>query len=184
MGMFDYVVVLDESLHCADGHRLDGFQTKSFDNPSMATYLITGPHVHLVARSEYLEHNGETAAHWRLEDTSAVYSRRHAVSLVVPPSEVVFYTTCDECAPVLVRSDHARAWGDLVDERRLWVEFRATFGAGQSRRIDRTSGTRGDLIAELRENGLRVMRDDEPLAIAHREIRAARAGATPRSRGR
>jgi hypothetical protein len=37
-------------------------------------------------------------------------------------------------------------------------------------------------MAELQEEGLRVLRDDEPLAIAHREIRAERA-ATPR-RGR
>lgn len=182
MGMFDYMVVLDESLRCPDGHQLDGFQTKSFDNPSMATYLITGPDVYLVARAGIGERDGNSAAHWRLDGPGALYERRHAVSSVVPPCEVVFYTTCDACAPVLVRSDATRAWGDLVEERRLWVEFRATFGAGQSRRIDRTSGARSDLIAELREQGLRVMRDDEPLAIAHMEIRAARVARTPRSR--
>lgn len=125
-----------------------------------------------------------SAAHWRMDGTDAVYERRHAVSLVVPPGEVVFYTTCDVCAPVLVRSDHARAWSDLVAERHLWVEFRATFGVGQPRRIDRTSNTRTELIAELREDGLRVLRDNEPLAIAHLEIRAARNARTPRSRAR
>jgi hypothetical protein len=36
MGMFDNVVVLDETLRCPHGHRLEGFQTKSFDNTSMA----------------------------------------------------------------------------------------------------------------------------------------------------
>ena len=35
MGMYDYVVVLDEVLRCPHGHQVDGFQTKSFDNPSM-----------------------------------------------------------------------------------------------------------------------------------------------------
>ena len=35
-------------------------------------------------------------------------------------------------------------------------------------------------MTELREEGLRVMRDDEPLAIAHREIRAAREGCPTR----
>lgn len=74
--------------------------------------------------------------------------------------------------------------GDLVDERRLWVEFRATFGPDQPRRIERTSGTREDLVTELREEGLRVMRDDEPLAIAHREVRAARDARLPRGRRR
>lgn len=175
MGMFDYVVVLDESLRCPDGHHLDGFQTKSFDNPSMATYLITGSQVHLVARVGLRDRDDHSAAHWRLDGGTAVHERRHALSPITPPSEVVFYTTCDACAPVLVRSDHIHAWGDLVAERHLWVEFRATFGPDQPRRIDRTSGTRADLIAELRAETLRVLRDDEPLAVAHREIRAARA---------
>jgi hypothetical protein len=35
---------------------------------------------------------------------------------------------------------------------------------------------------ERREDGLRVMRDDDPLAVAHREIRAARNVASPRGR--
>jgi hypothetical protein len=84
-----------------------------------------------------------------------------------------------------VRRDHASTWGDLIDERQLWVEFRATFGPGGVRQLERTSGTRDDLITELRREGLRVIRDDEPLAIAHRELRAARrAMPSRRSRGR
>jgi hypothetical protein len=179
--MYDYVVVLDESVRCPHDHQLDGFQTKSFDHPSMTTYLLSGPHVHLVARAGLDDEGGSVAARWQLNGADAVYCRRHAISLV-GPGEIVFYTTCDECAPVLVRADRLRAWGDLVDERRLWVEFRATFGTDHSRRIERTSGTRDDLANELREDGLRVMRDDEPLAIAHREIRAARDTGPPRSR--
>jgi hypothetical protein len=73
--------------------------------------------------------------------------------------------------PLTVRRDRAHAWGDLVEERQVWVEFRATFG--DAGRIERTSGTRDDLVAELRAEGLRVLRDDEPLAIAHAELRAA-----------
>jgi hypothetical protein len=112
-----------------------------------------------------------------------VFERRHAAEAIVPPREILFYTSCGECTPVLIRSDHAHAWGDLLDERRLWVEFRATFDSNGVRHIERTSGTRDDLMTELREDGLRVMRDDEPLAVAHREIRAAR-NATPARRGR
>ena len=40
MGMFDNVVILDETLAFPAGHRLAGLQTKSFDDPSMSTYLI------------------------------------------------------------------------------------------------------------------------------------------------
>lgn len=184
MGMYDYVVVLDEVLRCPHGHRVEGFQTKDFDNPSMSTYLLDGPHVHLVARAALDDVDGDTAGSWRLEGNDAVYQRRHAVSPVTPLDEIEFYTTCDACAPVLVRSDHPRVWGDLVNERRLWVEFRATYGTDHQRHIERTSGTREDLMVELRDEGLRVMRDDEPLAIAHSEVRAARDAAMPRGRGR
>jgi hypothetical protein len=181
--MYDYIVVLDEVLRCPHGHQVDGFQTKGFDNPSMDVYLFNGPHVHLVERADDGS-DDNAATRWQLEGNEAVYRRRHAVSSVVSPGEIVFYTTCHECAPVLVRSDYPRVWGDLVDERRLWVEFRATFRSDQPRRIERTSGTRDDLVAELREEGLRVMRDDEPLAIAHREVCAARDARPPRRRRR
>ncbi len=183
LGMFDHVVVLDEILRCPHGHRVDGFQTKSFDDPAMGTYLIVGPEVQRVAGGASSDADDAPEERWTLEGGEAVFQRRHAVESVAPPRELVFYATCEACPPVLVRSDRAYAWGDLVDERRLWVEFRATFDRGGPRQIERTSGTRDDLVAELREEGLRVIREDEPLAIAHREIRAARdAGASRRRR--
>lgn len=183
MGMFDNVVVLDETLRCPHGHQVEDFQTKSFADPSMDTYLVEGLQVYLVTRSELGDADHTAAARWRLQGNEAVFQRRHTVEPVVPPGEILFYTSCGECAPVLIRSDRARMFGDLVDERRLWVEFRATFGPNELRQIERTSGTRDDLVTELREEGLRVMRDDEPLAIAHHEIRAAR-DATPSRRRR
>jgi hypothetical protein len=182
MGMFDHIVVLDESLHCPHGHRVEGFQTKSFADPTMETYLVEGPRVYLVARSGFGDSDAAEAAHWLIEGSEAVFRRRHAVESVVPPREIVFYTSCHACAPVLVRCDHARVWGDLIEERHLWVEFRATFDPDGRRHIERTSGTRDDLVTVLRQDGLRVMRDDEPLAIAHREIRAARDAMPSRRR--
>jgi hypothetical protein len=185
MGMFDNVVVLDESLRCPHGHRVESFQTKSFADPTMDTYLIEGPRVYLVQPSGLGDVNDTESARWLLEGNEAVFRRRHAVELIDPPREIFFYTSCDECIPVLVRCDRPRMWGDLIEERQLWVEFRATFDPEGQRHIERTSGTRDDLLTELRQNGLRVMRDDEPLAIAHREIRAARdAMPSPRSRTR
>lgn len=183
MGIFDHVVVLDEALRCPDGHRVEGFQTKSFADPSMDTYLLDGPRLYLVARGRSGDSDDATAEHWLLEGNEAVFQIRHPVELIVPPREILFYTSCAECIPVLVRCDRAHAWGDLIDERHLWVEFRAAFGPDGLRHMERTSGTRDDLMTELREDGLRVMGDDEPLAIAHREIRAARDAMPPR-RGR
>ena len=183
MGMFDHVVVLDEILRCPHGHRVQRFQTKSFSDPAMDTYLLEGPRVHLVSRGSFSDAVDAVAERWVLDGSEAVFQQRHAVETIVPPAEILFYTACDECTPVLIRSDHARAWGDLVDERQLWVEFLATFGRDGQRQIDRTSGTRGDLMAELRGEGLRVMRDDEPLAIAHCETQASRRAAPSRRRG-
>lgn len=174
MGMFDHVVVLDEVLRCPHGHPVEGFQTKSFDDPAMDTYLIEGPALYRVERSPFGDSDEEGGQHWTLNGGEAVFRRRRAVESIVPPGDLVFYATCKACAPVLVRGDCPGAWGDLLDERRLWVEFRATFDRAGQRHIERTSGTRDDLASELREEGLRVMRDDEPLSIAHREIRAAR----------
>jgi hypothetical protein len=176
--MFDHVVVLDETLHCPHGHRVHDFQTKSFPDSAMDTYLVDGSHVYLVLRGEV--DVDESAERWLREGEEAVYQRRHALESIVPPGELVFYTSCGECPPVLVRSDRAHAWGDLVDERQLWVELRATFGVDGVRHIERTSGTRDDLATELRHDGLRVVRDDDPLAVAHLEIRAVRRAKSSR----
>jgi hypothetical protein len=180
--MFDNVVVLDETLCCPHGHRVEGFQTKSFADPMMNTYLMEGPRVYLVARGGLGDADDAAAEHWLLEGDEAVFRRRHAIEPVVAPREILFYTSCGECDPVLVRCDRPRTWGDLIDERQLWVEFRATFDPDGLRHIERTSGTRDDLVTELREEGLRVMRDEEPLAMAHREIRAARDAMPSRRR--
>jgi hypothetical protein len=49
-------------------------------------------------------------------------------------------------------------------------------------RVERVSGDRGALVEELRRAGLRVLSDDDPLAIAHREIKRAREEAGGRGR--
>jgi hypothetical protein len=70
MGMFDNIVVLDEILRCPHGHRVEGFQTKSFADPTMDTYLMEGPHVYLVARSGFGDSDNAEAVHWLLVMTS------------------------------------------------------------------------------------------------------------------
>lgn len=172
MGMYDTVIVLDETLSCPHGHPVNDFQTKSFPDPSMSTYLIEAGRVYRVAGTAAFDH--EVASDWRIEGNQAVYQRRHELEPVTPPAELLFYTHCRECEPVLVRTDRASFYGDLVDERQLWVEFRTTLRSDGPVQIERISGTRDDLVAELRHDGQRVLDEDEPLAIAHREIRAAR----------
>jgi hypothetical protein len=52
-----------------------------------------------------------------------------------------------------------------VDEHRLWVEFQATFHSG-TRQIERVSGTRADLMSELRGHGLHLLREQASVVSA------------------
>jgi len=180
MGMFDNVVFLDQQLSCPAGHPVGSFQTKSFPDPSMSTYLVQGGRVVLAERGPWEDEDERSA--WRISGGEAIHERRHSLRPVLPPPEVFLYCHCPECEPVLVRVDHLRPWGDIVDERRLPVDFRLTFREGEPIKVERVSGDRGALVEELRRGGLRVLSDDDPLAIAHREIKRAREDAGGRGR--
>jgi hypothetical protein len=73
-----------------------------------------------------------------------------------------------------VRVDRATLWGDIVQEHRLFVEFSLRFPEGEPMRATCVTGGRAELMEELRRDGLRVLEDDNPLAVAHREIQRAR----------
>ncbi|TDI44699.1 MAG: hypothetical protein E2P02_09140 [Acidobacteria bacterium] len=70
--------------------------------------------------------------------------------------------------------DRATAWGDIVQEHRLFVEFSLQFSDGEPMRVKRVTVGRDEFMEDLRRTGLRVLGDDEPLAVAHREIQRAR----------
>ena len=172
MGMFDIVVFLDQQPRCPAGHPLGGFQTKSFPDPSMSTYLVEGGGVARGERGPWGDEDERSA--WRISGGEAIHETRYRLEPVAPPREVQVYTHCPDCEPVLVRVDSARSWGDIVAEHRLSVDFRLTFREGEPVIIERVSGDRGALVEELRRTGLRVLADDDPLALAHREIKRAR----------
>lgn len=90
------------------------------------------------------------------------------------PRSVRVYTHCRECDPVLVRTDAVTFSHDIASEHVLFVDFILHFRSGEPVQVDRTTGTREDMKADLVARGLVVLMDDEPLAIAHRQIRKAR----------
>jgi len=173
MGMYDTVVFLDEPLSCPAGHSLAGFQTKSFPDPSMSNHLIAGGRVLRAVGGSWADAE-EGGSLWRISGDEAVHETRYRLEAVSPPSEVRVYSQCAVCEPVLVRVDPARSWGDIVHEHRLLVDFSLQFPAGEPMRVKRVTGDREDLREDLRRTGLRVLSDDDPLAVAHREIRRAR----------
>jgi hypothetical protein len=76
---------------------------------------------------------------------------------------------------VLVRTEGGSGWfSDLVAEHRVFVDFTLTWQPGDPVQVRRTSGSRDDMKSDLLARGLCVLGDDEPLAIAHREVEAAR----------
>jgi len=173
MGMFDNVVILDEPLACPAGHLLGGLQTKSFRDPSLSTYLIGGDRVVRAAGRSWRDESDERSA-WRITGDEAVHETRYRLERVSPPADVCVYSHCALCEPVLVRVDRASTWGDIVQEHRLFVEFSLRFSEGEPMRVKRVTGGREELMEDLRRAGLRVLEDDDPLAVAHREIQRAR----------
>lgn len=175
MGMFDHVVILGEPLACVAGHPLGGLQTKSFLDPSLTTYLIEGDRVVRTAGRSWQDESGEDErSAWRVAGDEAVHETHYRLEPVSPPADVCVYSHCAHCEPVLVRVDQASTWGDIVHEHRVFVEFSLQFSEGEPMEIKRVTGDREDLMEDLRRAGLRVLEDDDPLAVAHREIRRAR----------
>jgi hypothetical protein len=173
--MFDNVVMLDEPLACPAGHPLGGLQTKSFHDPSMSTYLIAGDRVVRAAGRSWRDENDEDErSAWRITGEEVVHETRYRLERVSPPADACVYSHCAHCGPVLVRVDRATIWGDIVQEHRLFVEFSLQFPEGEPMRVKRVTGGREELMEELRRSGLRVLSDDDPLAVAHREIQRAR----------
>jgi hypothetical protein len=182
MGLSDTVLLLDDTVTaCPQGHRLRSFQTKDFDDPSMSTYVVHAGRLHLASPC----HRGFDEADsgkWRIEGNEAVREERYALKPVADRTVIRVYSQCDQCAPILVRTDAAHVFGDFVSEYALFVDFRLTFRPGEPVSVERLTGTREDMRADLRERGLYVLSEDEPLAVAHRELKRAR-GASARLRG-
>jgi len=173
--MYDTLLVLDDvaALCCPEGHPLRSFQTKDLDEPSMSTYLVHGSRLYR-ATGRDAAWGAEDAAGWRVLGTQAILERRYDLQTLPDPRRLNVYDHCGACQPVLVRMDHPGAFGDLVNEHQLFVDFTLTFQSGEPLQVERTSGSRADLEAELARRGVYVLKNDDALAVAHREIAKAR----------
>jgi hypothetical protein len=185
MGTFDMIVVLDtlSPLRCSEGHALRSFRTKDLPEPAMSTYLVRGGNLYLAAADDDDNDSSvEDARAWRIEGAEAIYGRRHQLQQVQPPPALRVYGSCSDCEPVLVRSETAHLWCDIVVEHPLAADFRFTFRAGEPLQIERLSGTRADLEDELRARGLFVLEASDALAAAHLELKRARGRALARTK--
>ena len=174
MGMYDDVVLLDEPLTCPAGHSIGDLQTKSFADPSLSTYLVHRSRIFRAATRFRRSDDESQRSVWRLSEDEAVHEKHYRLESVELPVELEVYAQCEECEPVLVRTNRDSLFGDIVREHELFVEYSLRFPPDGPMTAERVTGDRAALMDELRENGLRVLGDDEPLAVAHREMRRAR----------
>ena len=164
MGMFDTIRILGiPALTCAAEHEIPELQTKDLEN-AMVGYTL---HEGRLDRGRAHD-DAVVTAEAGAGDALVLVSRRLAdpVSLT---SEVVVYTSCDECRPVLYLQDGGSGrWGDYVHERRPWCEWKLVFAAGRlERRHAERLETRDAVRRELLAQGLEVLDDDERIARLH-----------------
>jgi hypothetical protein len=171
MGLIDTIHVLDTTVDvtCPHGHRITTLQTKDLD-PSMDAYLICSGRLYRVDRTAEDADTGR----WRIEGSIAIREYRAPVEEIATTRSVHAYATCSECEPILVRNDALLDWHDLVNEHRLFVDVEFRFRPGEPVQVTRTSGTLDELRNDLVARGQAVLDDEHALAIAHREVSAAR----------
>lgn len=140
----------------------------------MCTYLVHAGALYLASPAGDRRFQDDEARGWRVRGEEAISEQRFQLRAVRPPRGVRVYDHCRECDPVLIRTEGASLVGDIVAEHDLFVEFSLTFPPGEPLRVERTSGPRDAMKQDLRARGLCVLDENEPLAIAHREVKAAR----------
>jgi hypothetical protein len=172
MGMYDTIRFFElPAPACPAGHELRELQTKDLEN-TLAQYLVHRGRLYRELASD----DSETAE----ADTNdrVVVIRRRQAEPVALTSEAVAYTSCVECRPVLfLREGTLRGrWGDYVQGRSPWCEWRLVFAGGYLERVvpERVE-TRDDVRRKLLAEGLEVLNDDDRLARLHfRELEAER----------
>jgi hypothetical protein len=161
MGMYDTIRFHgDHGPHCPAGHALHDLQTKDLDC-AMAEYVVHRARLYRAgARSN------ETAQ--LREGGRLILVRERAADPVALTTEVGAYTFCDHCPPVLYLRDDKSPWGDYVQERRPWCEWRLVFVAGALERRDAVRVETREMVAEqLQREGLEVLDDNDRLARLH-----------------
>jgi hypothetical protein len=170
--MYDTVIFLDGAPRCPAGHEVGSFQTKDFEC-QMHDYYVSGERLYSeTSETEHSRHevNGEILTFTRTSEM-----RRYDFT-----GQVSVYGYCERCRPVLLLKERAFGgpYGDLVDERRPWQEWRLTLDRGVVTGVEPVRNeTRDDVREKLARDELKrdlILDDDERLARRHFELRDAR----------
>ena len=165
MGLYDSITFYaDGAPACAAGHRLASLQSKDLEC-EMADYAVYRDRLYRVGA------DGDEAAAIGPEGTLVLHRERRAEPIALT-ADITAYADCERCAPVLYIEASGRRWGDYVQERQPWCEWRLVVVAGT---IERRVGVRletREMVAEtLRQQGIEVLDDADRLARLHVERR-------------
>jgi hypothetical protein len=167
MGSHDVIKLVgaSDALRCAHGHEVREFQTKDLGE-SLATYFVCDGRLYKLDQNmDGPRHHSED---YRLEGDTLVVTRQEKATLV-SAGEVVVYSRCTACLPVLVETSND--WMGAISEHHPWVQFVLRFEGSRlmERRPDRVE-TRDD----VRKKHPEAIPDDDRVARRHFERRASK----------
>ena len=167
MGMFDNLVLLGESanlVRCAHGHVQEDLQTKSLER-LLDVYYVYERVLYRTMRAA----QERIARSLEMEDGKLRIRFERDASLFAHTGEVVVYTHCKDCDPVVYES--ASSFGGRVSDRRVWVEYELDFREG---RLVKTAAlstkTREETREQMLRDGVAVLPDDDRVARRHLEM--------------
>jgi hypothetical protein len=166
MGMFDTMIMLGKSadlVACAHGHAQDDLQTKSLEC-SLDDYYIYERVLYRKTRS------GDRIPKTRqVEEGKLTLRFESEATLVAHTGEVVAYTHCEVCDPIVFENWSSFHGG--VGDRRIWVEYVLEFRDGRLVKAAPLSvKTREETREQMLSDGVAVLSDDDRVARRHLEM--------------
>src|SRR5687768_12754022 len=103
MGLNDTIIFLADQLKCAQGHQLHEFQTKHLQNDLSTYYVIGGQLYRHEDRARPRSVATPLPAYYREGRDRMLLTEQRACP--VSAGELVVYTACSQCDPVLVEEN-------------------------------------------------------------------------------
>ncbi len=175
MGMFDTMIMLGKSadlVSCAHGHPQDDLQTKSLE------CLLDDYYVYERMLYRKTKDAQRLPKVRQLEDDKLSLRFESEALRVAHTGEVVAYTHCEECDPIVYENWSSFHGG--VGDRRIWVEYALEFHDGRLVKATPLSvKTREETREQMLRDGVAVLADDD--RVACRQIAMFRKKASSRN---
>ena len=177
MGMFDNVILLGESaglVRCAHGHAQEDLQTKSLES-LLDDYYVYERVLYRARRTA----EQRVVKPRQLEEGKLKLRFERDASCFAYTGEVVAYTHCNECDPIVYES--TSSFAGRVCDRRLWVEYELDFRDGRlAKAVALSAKTREETRDQMLRDGVAVLPDEDRVVRRHLEMLRKEANSEPR----